>query len=576
MKKNLFLLLLVITYLAPGTAVTQDDETTLETLEESTDSTSDELTEGPQTLPATSTETAPAPQTEVVVETLPPPEEPVLEPVAEPATSGSALQKRTGVIPEDQLMKPKAKKAEKVKSQKTTETEMYVQEAQKYKINDTFKNLQLNDVIEQGLRKNYDQNIRGQRQELNEIAFSGAKNAFWLPELKVTLTTDDQKIANVRSSSRTPAVPNSTSPSGVLALSLGDYTVFNWGKDYALYLNTKAAFDRNTQIFSESKRELKLDLINSYFSLMASKNIEKVRQDQLRQASFVYRLSKEKVTVGKTSKQDYYQSRSEYLKAQNDYHQAKIVSDQADESIALQITDPIGTKYILNETLEYRRLKITLEDALAAGLANNPTLLTNKVIIDNAERAYDVALKENMPLPKFSMNLGAYNKRFGAASNSTAYETYSGSGNIELVASINASWSLTGADGFLNSNKLASSRITREIASKEFEKNTHSTQSYIRQTYKTILSLQNQIVILEARIPSLQKTFDTVLENYLGGRSRFYDFSTALDELNSTKIFYEEVKLQHLREKLTLARLAGIEDFPGENFELLAQRQKGK
>jgi outer membrane protein TolC len=576
MKKNLFLLLLVITYLVPGTAVTQDDETTLETLEESTDSTGEELTEGPQTLPAASTETAPAPQTEVVVETLPPPEEPVVEPVADPAPSGSALQKRTGVIPEDELMKPKAKKVERVKSQKTTETEMYVQEAEKYKINDTFKNLQLNDVIEQGLRKNYDQNIRGQRQELNEIAFSGAKNAFWLPELKVTLTTDDQKIANVRSSSRTPAVPNSTSPSGVLALSLGDYTVFNWGKDYALYLNTKAAFDRNTQIFNESKRELKLDLINSYFSLMASKNIEKVRQDQLRQASFVYRLSKEKVTVGKTSKQDYYQSRSEYLKAQNDYHQAKIVSDQADESVALQITDPIGTKYVLNETLDYRRLKITLEDALAAGLANNPTLLTNKVIIDNAERAYDVALKENMPLPKFSMNLGAYNKRFGATSNSTVYETYSGSGNIELVASINASWSLTGADGFLNSNKLASSRITREIASKEFEKNTHSTQSYIRQTYKTILSLQNQIVILEARIPSLQKTFDTVLENYLGGRSRFYDFSTALDELNSTKIFYEEIKLQHLREKLTLARLAGIEDFPGENFELLAQRQKGK
>jgi outer membrane protein TolC len=576
MKKNLFLLLLIISYLAPATAVTQDDETTLETVEESTDSTGDELTDGPQTLPAASTETAPAPQTEVVVETLPPPEEPVVEPAAEPAPSGSALQKRTGVIPEDQLMRPKAKKVEKVKSQKTTETEMYVQEAQKYKINDTFKNLQLNDVIEQGLRKNYDQNIRGQKQELNEIAFSGAKNAFWLPELKVTLTTDDQKIANVRSSSRAPTAPNSTSPTGVLALSLGDYTVFNWGKDYALYLNTKAAFDRNTQIFSESKRELKLDLINSYFSLMTSKNIEKVRQDQLRQASFVYRLSKEKVTVGKTSKQDYYQSRSEYLKAQNDYHQAKIVSDQADESVALQITDPIGTKYILNETLEYKRLKITLEDALAAGLANNPTLLTNKVIIDNAERAYDVALKENMPLPKFSMNLGAYNKRFGSARNSTAYETYSGSGNIELVASINASWSLTGADGFLNSNKLASSRITREIASKEFEKNTHSTQSYIRQTYKTILSLQNQIVILEARIPSLQKTFDTVLENYLSGRSRFYDFSTALDELNSTKIFYEEVKLQHLREKLTLARLAGIEDFPGENFELLAQRQKGK
>jgi outer membrane protein TolC len=309
---------------------------------------------------------------------------------------------------------------------------------------------------------------------------------------------------------------------------------------------------------------------------MSAKNIEKIRQEELRQASFVYRLSKEKITVGKTSKQDYYQARSEYLKSQNDYHDAKIVADQADEGVAFQIADSIGTKYVINESLDYRRLKISLDEVLALATKNNPTLLTNKVIIDNAERDYDVALKDNMPLPKFSINLGAYNHRFGAATNTTRYETYSGGGNVELVASINTSWAITGQDGFLNSNRLATSRISKEIASKEFEKNTHYTQSNIRQTYKTILSLQNQLVILEARLPSLQKTFDTILDNYLGGRTKFYDFSMSLSDLTTTKIFYEQVKLQHLREKLTLARLAGIEDFPGENFELLATRQKGK
>lgn len=578
MKKYLFLSLLVMASSAPRLLLSQDDTSASESVIGEEEEAAGEMTDGPQTLPGGSVET-PAPQTEAV-QTLPPPTSDDITNIddegAPTGPADSPLAKKTGVIPEEDLMKPKNKKVEKVRSQKPSETEMYVQEAEKYKLNDVYKNLQLNDVIEQGLRRNYEQNLRAQRQEINEIAFSGAKSAFWLPELKVTLTTADQKISNIRSSSRSPTVPHSSSPSGVVALSLGDYTVFNWGKDYALYLNTKATYERNTQIFKESSRELKLDLINSYFSLLTAKNIEKVRQDQLRQASFVYRLSKEKITVGKTSKQDYYQARSEYLKAQNDYHEAKILSDQSDESVAFQITDPIGTKYVLNETLDYRRLKITLEEALAFATQNNPTLLTNKVIIDNAERAYDVALKENMPLPRFSMNLGAYNKRFGATTNTTKYETYSNSGNIELVASINASWSITGADGFLNSNKLATSRITKEIAAKEFEKNTHSTQSLIRQTYKTILSLQNQIVILEARLPSLQKTFDTVLENYLAGRNKFYDFSMALQDLNNTRIFYEDVKLQHLREKLTLARLAGIEDFPGENFELLAQRQKGK
>ena len=576
MTKNLFLYLAVLSFLIPKLLLAQED--TIETSDTTTSSPSEELTDEPQTLSA---EVPPMPETQSIptnnTEELT--EDENIEKINNDKIPQDDLQKRTGVISEEELLKPKNPKPAqtKVRSQKqTSEAQMYIQDSTKYKLTDVYKNLQLNDVIEQGLRKNYDQSIKGQKQELNELAFSGAKSAFWLPELQVTLKTDNQKIANLKNSSRAPTNPNSTSPSGALGLSLGDYTVFNWGKDYALYLNKKSVYDRETQIFNESKRELKLDLINSFFTLMSSKNIEKIRQEELRQASFVYRLSKEKITIGKTSKQDYYQARSEYLKSQNNYHDAKIVSDQADEGVAFQIADSIGTKYVINENLDYKQIRISLEEILTFATKNNPTLLTSKVVVNNALRDYDVALKEKMPLPKFTINLGAYNHRFGPTTNTTRYETNSGGGNVELVASINTTWAITGQNGFLNSNRLATSRINREIANKEFEKNTHFTQSIIRQTYKTILSLQNQLVILEARIPSLQKTFDTILDNYLSGRTKFYDFSMALSELTNAKIFYEQVKLQHLREKLTLARLAGIEDFPGENFESLATRLQGK
>ena len=576
MKKHILFFCLIAVVLHNGKLLAQSEDAELP-LEESPTT---EMTDGPQTLPPASEETS-APEQTPTTEVIRTTEEPlqdaeISEPLDPVKPEDSPLQKKTGVISEEELLKPKTKKAEKVKAAKVSESEMYVQEASKYKLNDTFKNLQLNDVIEQGLRLNYDQKLREKQQEVTAIAYEGAKTAFWLPQLQVSLQTDDQKVGTIRASERRPTTPNSAHPSGTLGLSFGDYTVFNWGKDYALYLNTKSTFERSKQILSESSRELKLELIGNYFSLMAFKSIEKIRQDQLRQASFVYRLSKEKITVGKTTKQDYYQARSEYLKAQNDYHDAKIASDEADENMAFTIADPVGTKYVLNETLEYKRLKLTVDEALQFAEKQNPTLLTNKVLIANAERSYDVALKENMPLPRFSVNLGAYNKRFGAGVNTTRYETYAGSGNIELVATVNATWDLIGENGFLNSNKLATSRLNREIAFKQFEKNTHFTQSFVRQTYKTILSLQNQLVILEARMPSLQKTFDTVLENYLAARAKFYDFSLALQDLTETKIYYEQVKLLHVKEKLNLARAMGVEDFPGENFEHLATRVKGK
>jgi outer membrane protein TolC len=500
---------------------------------------------------------------------------------ADSAESSAKKVDKNEVLSEEELIKPKAKKSEKnesseVKVQAVTETEIYVQEANKYKVNDVFKNLQLNDVIEQGLRKNYSQNIKEQQNELNEVEFKGIKSAFWLPELKINLTTDSQRISTLRSSKSASGNQTSLTPTGVLGLSLGNYTVFNWGKDYALYLNSKSTFQRNKQGLDEARRELKLDLISNFFSLMTSKNIEKIRLDQLRNASFLYRLSKEKVTIGRISKQDYYQARSEYLIAQNDYHEAKMNSDIADENMAYMIVDDTGTKYILNETLDYKRVKITLDETIELAKKNNPTLLNNQVTIQNAERSYDVAVKENLPLPKLSVDLGAYNKRFGSTTNRTVFENQAGNGDIELVASINASWSISGEDGLFNSNKLAISRLNKEISLKEFEKNTHYTQSLVRQTFKNILSLQNQMAILEARVPTLQKTFDIVLENYLAQKVKYNDYHLALRDLIATRILFEEIKLRHLKEKILLAKLAGLEDFPGENFEQLAIRVKGK
>lgn len=485
----------------------------------------------------------------------------------------SELAKKNGTVPEYELLKPRNKKPKAV-AEKPRQTDMYIQEAQKYKLNDNFRPLSLNDVIEQGLRKNYDYQLKQQFQTINQLTFEGQKSAFWMPQLSVELNTDPHVLGTIHSSSRTPSPKNSNSPSGSLGLVLGDYTIFNWGKDYALYLNQKNTYERSNSQLNEERRDLKQNLIVEFFNLLKEKNIEKIWQDNLRQTSFIYRLNKEKITVGKTTRQDYYLARSEYLKSQNLYHQSKIVTDQADESLAFMIADPIGSKYVISEKLKYKEVNITPDEILELAKKNNPEILNSKTLQANATREYDVAIKDNMPLPKVSVNLGAYNQRFGPNNNSFRYETYNNGGDVEVVATINTTWDITGEDGFFNGRKLAKARTRMDIANRTLEKYSHLAESEVRKSYKTLLSLQNQINILEARIVSIQRTFDTVLESYLAGRSRYYDYALALDDLTQTKIYFEELKFQHLYYKVQLAKSAGIEDFPGEAFEQLAEKVK--
>ncbi len=486
----------------------------------------------------------------------------------------STFKKNAKVLSEEDLLKVEKKKTEVVKSDKISESDIYIQDAEKYRIDENYKTLKLNDVIEQGLRKNYGYELSNKKFELAKLQFEGVRDAFWYPNVKLQLSTTSQKISTIRSSDRAATTSYAKVPSGTFGLSLGDYTVFNWGKDFALYLNSKKSFEREQSKRDEEKRELKLSIIQSFFELMNKKSLEKIQQEKLRQVSFVYRLNKEKISIGKTSKQDYYQARSSYLEAQNSYHQAKIESDAADSEMTYLIADPPQIKYQLIEKLEYKRIKISLEDAINSAQSYNPTLIDNKLALENYQRSYDVALKENLPLPKFSMNLGAYNKSFGPSSNRTIYETYGGSGKIDLVATVNATWDLIGEDGLFNSRKTAIARMNKEISQFEKEKNFAYLNATVRETYKNILSLQNQMLILDARLPSVQKAFDTVLDNYLNNRVRYYEFSLALEDLTNTKMLVESTKIEHLKEKIKLAKLMGVEDFSGENFEHLASRAK--
>lgn len=469
-----------------------------------------------------------------------------------------------------------SKKTNTVDSKKVRSTDVFIQEKPDYKLNETYKTISLNDVIEQGLRQNSDQEIRNKQNELNELNWNRDYRKFWLPSLKMTLTTAEQRVGTLRSSSRESSERPSTSADGSFGFDIGTYTVFNWGKDYALYLNSQANYQRQKQLNEEEKRDLKLVLITDFIELIKKKNLLKIRQDQLRRASFVYRLNKEKVNVGKTSQQDYYLSRANYLEAQNEYHASKIEVDKADENLAYLINEKSGTKFIINENIDYKKLKITLTNALELVKSKNSDVLNSLTSIENNERELDVARKENLPLPKFTLNLGGYRNHFDKNTNTTRYETYEGTGALDIVASINATWDVFGADGFMNQDKLARKRIELEISRHQLRKSMAFSEANVQSIYKNIISLQNQLLILEARVPTVTKTIDTVLENYLDGKTRFNDYKLALDDYIQTRTMFENFTAEHAQQKLQLAKVIGIEDFPGENFEHIVTREKGK
>jgi outer membrane protein TolC len=451
----------------------------------------------------------------------------------------------------------------------------YIQEQSTEQIKDKYKQVNLNDIIEQGSRKNYDQQLREMQTEVLDIDWKDAKEEFWLPSVDLSLITAEHKVSTLKSGSYGSS-STSTSPTGTLGLNFGDYTVFNWGKDYLQHLNTKANYLRNKDILSENKRELKQNLILKYFELSKVQKIENIYKIKLRHASFIYRLNKEKVALKKVSKQEYYQARSEYLIAQSDYYLAKENTASVEEELSTLINDPVGTRYIIRQDLQYKTLQTSLEEVIRLSDTNNPNILTAKTNVENANRDYELNLKENLPLPKFTVNLGAYNHQFAENINRTRYENESGSSNVEIVATINATWSITGTGGLLNGRKNRRSLVNKHLALKTKSKAQRHAHGELRSLYRSIKILQNQMTILEASIPTLQKSFDTIMQNYIDRRTSYINFHSALENLIEAEVLSENTIYNHLSSKIIMAQTVGIENFPGETFEKLAIKKGEK
>jgi outer membrane protein TolC len=443
-------------------------------------------------------------------------------------------------------------------------------DSQQDKIKADARTINLRQVLEEGLRKNPYEQIRKHNRAKVELVFDNAFESFWYPNMNLFLQTDPQRINRLVTDNSGTSTTN-PSPAGIFGLEIGDYTVFNWGRDYLDYLNSKNTFERSKQRLNEERRKLRFGLISQYFNVIRIKNLLRVKRDQLRQSSFAHRMAKEKLNLGKIKVQEFYQTKTEFLRAQTDYQELLFHVTSEEEILANLLGDDPRASYRPEEQLHFKNLNVDQGDALKSALSFAPAYLEAKMNLENSARSYQKTLKDNMPLPKFSVNLGAYTydyNNLGAVNNYNT-DPY-GNRNIDLVASINMKWAIFGDGGLFNTRTNQLSFLDKRIAEIGFFNTKRELEVKIKNIFKTVRFLENKVQFAQFQSANAQKTLDSAMDNYLAGRSTFPDIKLALDGYVESQITLENAKFTHLLKKLELADLMGLEDFIGDNFEQLA------
>lgn len=432
--------------------------------------------------------------------------------------------------------------------------------------------LSLQDAIEGGLRENYAQKARKYEFQLNEISYKDAYQDFYFPNINLTMnTTSDHFVENFYKDVDVNA-SSSKVPSGYIGVEVEDYTLFNWGKDYLDYLNQKEIYDNTKTNLTIDKRNLRLDIIKLYFNLAMQKEIVRIYKKQLSHSSFIYRLAKEKLTLKKIKTQEFYEAKSLFLGAHRDYHQSLYEYDQLQEQMIEILGEDNDSAYNPVSVLKFKPLSVTQEESLKFSLQAARDLVNAKAQMNIASRKYEKSQKENLPLPKFTVKLGSYRRNFASGGYSDDYETFSNSKNIELAASVNMSWRLYGSGGFLNTRIQESAYYNKKISELNL-RNAHREIKYTnRILHSKIERLERRYKALESQRKNARDVFDQTIDNYISSKTKITNLRQMLKELKDASIDFEITKYNHLAEKVELAKIMGLDDFPGEKFERLVEK----
>lgn len=438
------------------------------------------------------------------------------------------------------------------------------------------KTLALKVVLEQGMREHPEEKIRAFQDSILEIDQKNNFDHAFVPHIGFSIKTDNQRIHNFYSGDALST--SSRNPMGYAGIEVDNYSVFNWGKDYLRYKMQDETLQRQRSSLDEKRSELKLDLIAFYFQLVGAKHQEAIARDFIRHASYIYRLAKEQSSNQKIRRGEYLQARSLYLWAQQNYYRKRREANSYDRQMAVFLGDPSNTVYTVYESLDFKKMHYSADSAQQVIEANNRQLKEQKVLTQNAERNYQLATLEMMPLPQFTFNLGGYTHTFnGSSGGKTDWSTNRfgpGGKNLELRASINLTWTFLGEGGLFNLRGRDRAFYQFEMEKTNLQSKKNAQHNQLQKIYYDIRELEREWDVADPLLVTSRKKFDQMLDQFMERKGSFLDLKEAIFDLKETEEWVENLKIHHLSGKLGLAQMVGLDDFPGENFENLALEAK--
>ena len=422
------------------------------------------------------------------------------------------------------------------------------------------KELKLADAIEKGIKMNPDLLQQKLNLRTNELLYEDARDKMYTPSISLSINSVyDKKIGQLKES------PVASNPSNYqnLQLTLADYTIYNFGKDKLVFDQAKLDWVRYKELFEESKRTIKFQIIIAFWTLKTAINKLESYSRSVKVAEAILELQKSRLPLGKATEADISSSYVDLMNVKNLRDTAESTVSATTLSLNVMLGDPSGTTYVIKEDVSFLPIKVTEKVLYETYLQESPNIKNARKDFNKAQMNLELSEKNLLPLPtiKFSgINFTYTPQYYNSASTLDPTGT---NRNLNISSSIGLTIPLSGPGGLFGNRYVEGAEVQVSLTNLQLRNTANRDLQTILQTVRNIRQYESTIENNRQLYSSSVSVLESVLKKFMSDNtvSRL-EIRDALAQARDSEIELSDAILYHLTNKTQLASFIGVDYLP--------------
>jgi outer membrane protein TolC len=283
----------------------------------------------------------------------------------------------------------------------------------------------------------------------------------------------------------------------------------------------------NTQIqYSLQTLSLERQVTQNFYSVYQSKTSLDIARDELKNQEQSYEIIKGKVDAGLSAKEELYQAELNLANARASVENSQVSLENALDSFKQLIGMPITDEIVIEADIAYKPIEIVLERATDHALKLRMELRQRNIDIETAKNNILTASAQNEFKGSVTLSLGL------TGTNQTLMDVYQSPTNKQTIG---LSFDIPLWDWGEKKSRINSARLGLKSSELSLEDEKIGIILAVRQAYRNLNNLVNQIDIAEQSLRNAQLTYEINLERYKNGDLTSMDLSLYQNQLTQRK-----------------------------------------